>query len=426
FSMSNPLIVHHYDCDGITSGSIVADAFRSKSKKYRQKWIKKLDDSVIDELKSSKEKEIIFVDLGGGNKRVNELDDVLVIDHHQTEGIDKLQINPLLFGVDGGEELSAAGTTSLVFDHREDLGIVGAVGDMQHPLKGANRFLLEKAVKKQLVNVEHDLCFYGRFSRPIIQFLMYSDDPYIPGLSYDEAQVIALLNRLGIKMKNGDGDRDRWRTYSDLSKEEKMRLVSELANMLLNQNQIKKAEDLIQESYLMANQPKDTEMYEANEFSTLLNACGRHGKAEIGVSVCLGDKGAYDKARELLSLHRRMIKDGIEYAKKNVQDFGKFYFLDARGIIDEGIIGIICGMYLHPASTKPMIGISDGDEDTLKLSSRGTKKLIAEGLNLSAALHEVTEIVGGVGGGHRIAAGASFPKAKINEFLSELGLRFLS
>ncbi|MFH2105720.1 MAG: DHH family phosphoesterase, partial [Candidatus Micrarchaeota archaeon] len=127
FSMSNPLIVHHYDCDGITSGSIVADAFRSKSKKYRQKWIKKLDDSVIEYLKSAKEKEVIFVDLGGGNKRVNELDDVLVIDHHQTEGIDKLQINPLLFGVDGGEELSAAGTTSLVFDHREDLGIVGAV-----------------------------------------------------------------------------------------------------------------------------------------------------------------------------------------------------------------------------------------------------------------------------------------------------------
>ena len=36
--------------------------------------------------------------------------DVVTIDHHQTEGIEKLQANPLLFGIDGGTELSASGT----------------------------------------------------------------------------------------------------------------------------------------------------------------------------------------------------------------------------------------------------------------------------------------------------------------------------
>ncbi|MFH1222094.1 MAG: DHH family phosphoesterase, partial [Candidatus Micrarchaeota archaeon] len=99
FSFSDPLIVHHYDADGTSSGAIVVGAFLDANKKYRRLCLKKLDDAGIERLLP--EKEVIFVDLGGGNKRVNELKDVVIIDHHQTEGIDKLQVNPLLYGMDG-------------------------------------------------------------------------------------------------------------------------------------------------------------------------------------------------------------------------------------------------------------------------------------------------------------------------------------
>ena len=420
FSMSDPIIIHHHDADGITSGSIIINAFKSRNKTYHSRCIKKLDDIAIDEL--SKEKEVIFVDLGGGNPRVNELKEVLIIDHHQTKDITKFQINPLLFGIDGGTELSSSGTASLVFDEKEDLGVVGAIGDMQSPFKGANRFLLEKAVRKNLIKIENDLCFYGRFSRSILQFLLYSDNPYIPGLSYNESAVISLLSKLGIPMKDGE----KWRTYSDLSLEEKRKLVSELATTLINLNQIKKAEDLIGESYVVLTQPKGTEMYEANEFSTLLNACGRHGQGDLGISVCLGVPEAYQKAKEFLRYHRKMIRDGIEFASRNVQDFGKFYFLDARNVIDEGIIGIVCGMYLNPMSEKPIIGVSIGEHNSLKFSSRGTYKLVTKGLNLGNIMRQAAEKVKGIGGGHKIAAGASIPDNKINEFLDEAGFRFLS
>lgn len=410
-SYKNPLIIHHYDCDGISSGAIAQNAFLKEKKKFRTMCIKKLDDEIIDKI--LKEKYVIFTDLGGGNNRVNELKDVLIIDHHQTKGVEKLQINPLLFGIDGGTELSAASTAYLVFRDLVDAAIVGATGDMQKPLIGMNRYVMEEGVKKGEIIVENDLCFYGRFSRPLLQFLIYSDDPYVSGVSYNEQGAEKLLLNLEIEKTS--------KNYADLSGGQKTKLISSLADILINNNQLEKAEHLIGESCVFPKRPRGGETYEANEFSTLLNACGRHGKPEIGVKVCIGDEASYIEAHSLLLYHRKMIRDGIEFGLKNVQDFGSYMFIDGRGKIDEGIIGIICGMVLSPLSKKPVIGVSLGENDMIKISSRGTKKLVENGLNLGLALKKITEEIGGIGGGHRIAAGASIPKDKINQFLVKMG-----
>lgn len=419
FSFSEPLIVHHYDADGVSSGAIVAGAFRKEGKPFRRECIKKLDDDAID--RYMKEKELIFVDLGGGNKRVNELNDVVVIDHHQTEGMDKPQANPMLHGLDGGGELSAAGTAYCVFRHAADLAIVGAVGDMQQPLVGMNRWVLAEGEKTGEVKTDEDLRFYGRYCRPLVQFLAFSDDPFIPGISYREDRAMQLLSDLGIPLekdpRQGTGNR---RVYADLSREEKTRLISALTKILVGANRLKTAEELIGESYVFPKRPMD-ETYEANEFSTLLNACGRHGKPDIGVRVCLGDESAKEEAKALLQRHRKMLREGISYASGNIQDYGLFYFLDGRGVVDEGLIGVVCGMALHQAWKKPMLGVALGENETIKFSGRAPKALVAKGMNLGALMKEAAEKAGGIGGGHKIAAGASVPKDKINEFLRGAG-----
>jgi RecJ-like exonuclease len=407
--------VHHYDADGIASGAIAQNAFRLANKPYRAKWIKKLDDVAIEEL--SKEQELIFTDLGGGNPRVNELKDVVIIDHHQTEGVKKTQINPLLHSIDGGTELSAAGAAYCVFGNDVEVALVGAVGDMMHPFTGMNRWVLFQGVKEGKVTIENDLCFYGRYSRPLAQFLIYADDPYVPGIAYNEEGARRLLNELGVQEKDGD----KWAHYGDLAEADKRKLISSLADILLNYNMIEKAEALIGESYVFTKRPKISGTYEANEFSTLLNACGRHGKAEIGVGVCLGDEAAILEANALLQYHKKKIREGIEFAKAKMQDLGKYQFLDGRGIIDEGIIGIVCGMAINPLSTKSMIGISLGENGDIKVSGRGTKRLVAQGLNLGQIMKAATAEVGGVGGGHRIAAGASIPVGSLNAFLRSVG-----
>lgn len=409
FSFSDPLVVHHYDADGLSSGSLVISAFRKEGRKVRSECIKKLDDEAIG--RYARERELIFVDLGGGNRRVDELKDVAIIDHHQTEGISKPQANPLLHGLDGGTELSASGTAFCVFGVDADLAIVGAVGDMMSPLHGMNRWVLGKGMEAGTVRVEEDLAFYGRYCRPLVQFLAYSDDPFLPGITYREDRAAELLAELRIPPEDQKGLR---RTYADLSDDEKRSLVSALAKILMGRPG--DGGSLIGESYVFPQRPKN-ETYEANEFSTLLNACGRHSKPDVGVRVCLGDESAYAEARALLQLHRKMLREGIAFASAHMVDLGPFYFVDGRGVIDEGIIGVVCGMGLDQRWTKPVIGVSLGDNRTIKVSGRAPRALVGAGLNLGELMKEAAAALGGVGGGHRTAAGASIPEGKANEFL---------
>ena len=66
---------------------------------------------------------------------------------------------------------------------------------------------------------------------------------------------------------------------------------------------------------------------------------------------------------------------------------------------------------------KPILGLSLDDKKNIKVSGRGTKTLVQMGLNLGLALREACLAVGGQGGGHRIAAGATVPPEKLDEFL---------
>ena len=73
---------------------------------------------------------------------------------------------------------------------------------------------------------------------------------------------------------------------------------------------------------------------------------------------------------------------------------------------------------LYPGGRgKAIVAIAYEKSGKIKISTRGTKALVSQGLNLGAALAETCAQIGGHGGGHRIAAGASIPKDKLDEFL---------
>ena len=417
-AMQNPLIVHHYDCDGLSSGSIAASWFRSHGKPFRMKTARKVDEELVSSLRS--EPSIIFVDLGSGSPSIDELKgEVVVIDHHQPKCRAHLQANPHLFGFDGGSELSAAGCAYFVFRTSPDLGIVGAVGDIQSPLRSLNRKMLDEAVSQGLASVSTDLHLFGRNSRPLVQLLAYADDPYLPGLTGSEEACTRLLSDLGIPLRDGE----KWRTYSALSKQEKTSLVSSLAELLAARISADAAGKLTGEVYTLLSRPQGTELSDASEFSTLLNACGRNSRPELGVAVCLGDTGAYEEALKLLSEHRRNLRAGISFAMQHVQDLGKFLLIDGRGVIADSIIGVVAGM-LHPGGrSKPVLALSLEESGKIKLSTRGTRKLVENGLNLGQILSEACATVGGAGGGHNIAAGATIPADRLDEFLQEFARR---
>jgi RecJ-like exonuclease len=56
------------------------------------------------------------------------------------------------------------------------------------------------------------------------------------------------------------------------------------------------------------------------------------------------------------------------------------------------------------------------DNET-RISSRGTKYLTDKGLDLALALREAAAEVGGRGGGHPVASGATIPRGEEDAFL---------
>jgi single-stranded-DNA-specific exonuclease len=66
--------------------------------------------------------------------------------------------------------------------------------------------------------------------------------------------------------------------------------------------------------------------------------------------------------------------------------------------------------------------IKVGGEPKIKVSGRGTRDLVEKGLDLAMAIKIAAEKVGGSGGGHNIAAGATIPAGREMDFLQEADL----
>jgi RecJ-like exonuclease len=182
---------------------------------------------------------------------------------------------------------------------------------------------------------------------------------------------------------------------------------------------------LIGEVYVLLKEREGTEMRDASEFSTLLNATARYDHAEIGLSVCMGNREkAYEFARKLLAEHRQNLVNGLMYVKeKGVIQLENIQYFDVGSEIKETIVGIIAGMssILVENRNLPIIAFAKADEG-VKVSGRATQDLLRRGVNLAEAMSVVSAEVGGVGGGHDIAAGATIPKSTTEEFTQKLDM----
>jgi Single-stranded DNA-specific exonuclease len=180
----------------------------------------------------------------------------------------------------------------------------------------------------------------------------------------------------------------------------------------------------VRECYTLLTEKEGSEMRDASEYSTLLNATGRYDKADIGVRVCMGDReDALAEARTLLAEHRKNLVNGLNFVRENgVTQLKNIQYFYSGDEIKETIVGIIAGMATSIEGVdrkKPIIGMADS-EDGIKISSRGTQELIRRGMNLSKAMNDITEAVGGAGGGHDIAAGGTIPPERAEEFIQLL------
>jgi single-stranded-DNA-specific exonuclease len=441
---SGLLLVSHIDADGLTSAAIAATALERAGIPFETAFKNQLDDHAIASVAATEYDTVLFTDFGSG-----QLDTIadyetdgdftpVIVDHHRpADATTEFHLNPLLFGIDGASELSGAGTSyvlaralegdesaSKTTDNRDlaSLAVIGAVGDMQATsgeLVGANQSIVEEGIEAGVLTERIDLALYGRQTRPLPKLLEYSSDVFVPGITNNESGSIGFLADLDLNLKR-DGE---WRTWIDLTHEERQVVVSALVQRALERGVTTDTiDDLVGTTYTLPAEPVGTELRDASEFSTLLNATARYERADVGLAVCLGNReGALDRARHLLRNHRRNLSEGLQWITNEGVTFEEhIQWFDAGTRIRATIVGIVAGMAIGAENIDrgiPIIAFASKSDEETKVSARGTQTLVQQGLDLSQVMGQASSAVGGKGGGHDIAAGATIPAGRESEFV---------
>jgi len=435
---SDVLVVAHIDADGICAAAIASKTLERLGKTHNVLFVKKLDDDAVGAVNGSKTSLVWLVDLGSGYLSSIKRSNVVVSDHHvpdpkwmsgQTSLFDftgLVHVNPHNSGMDGSGEISGAGVTYVISKIIDPvnvdlayLAVVGASGDVQDQAEskfvGYNRKILQDAVDNGDIEITDDLRLFGRETRPLVQFLQFCNDPVLPGITSDSVGCMDLFDSLNINLK----DNGKWRSWNSLSDDERDAVKITLIELIERAGG--NAGRLMGEVYTLPRFEKGTELRDAKEYATLLNSCGRYDDAETGMRICLGDKEALADAAKNRSEHRKQLSNAMNYIKQNniirVREFVQHFH--GGNEIRDTIIGIAAGMVLGSDGVRndiPIIAFANA-EDGVKVSARADKSLAVKGLDLSIAVKTAAEKVGGFGGGHNVAAGATIPAGKEYEFV---------
>src|SRR3989344_5477011 len=427
-------VVSHLDADGISACAIMIKLLNNDNRKYSVSILQQLNRAVLSQLALEPYNCIIFTDIGSGF--IDEIKELLkgrkvfVFDHHSISGDDFgdiVLVNPHTCGIDGGKEISGAGVVfkfaCAVDKNMEELAhiaIVGAIGDLQEQngFLRLNEEILQTAIAKSKIKVIKGLRIFGSQTKPIHKALEYCTDPYIPGVSGSESGAIQFLYQIVVDPKNRSG----WKKIVNLDEEDMKKLVTGIIMKRLNEA---KPEDVLGNIYILTNEVEESPTRDAKEFATLLNACGRLGRASLGIGACLGDKKIKQQAIRSLGDYKKEIVNALNWYNENkftddIHWGERFVIINAKNKVMPTIIGTLASILSKSnlmANNTFILSMAQNPEGNTKVSLRTTSN--ANGILDLRKI--VEEMINGIGnsesGGHQNAAGAVIPTDKEETFL---------
>ncbi len=413
-------IISHNDADGLSAAGVIANAIKEEGGQFHTTILSRLKPENVKELSKEKYKLFIFSDMGSANlKLINKFkSEVIIADHHQVDDTESedhiIHVNPHLYGIDGSKELSGAGSSYLSIrnlgdgennkKHIAPLALVGAFGDMQFNdgFIGANELIVEDGKEFGNLEIHQDLKIVSKNQEPLYKSLAYTLNPAIPGLTGDLEGSMGFLEKIGISYGI---------KFTDLEDEEKDVLKDEL---------IKVTPDIFGSIYSV---PKENPVLRnLEEYSYILDACGKNKKTGLGLSIAFGERGeALDAALNLQKKYRDQLIKGMEWIKREgaVQmDFIQYMYSEDKVL--KSVMGTISSVGIAAEildSDKPILSMARMHND-VKVSGRTTREMIEKGVDLGKVLHDSSLSFGGQGGGHDIAAGAMIPYKEMDNFLN--------
>ncbi len=319
------------------------------------------------------------------------------------------------------------------------LALAGALGDRQQLSEGVNRQILDEALNAGVVSARKGLKLSGESLR---EALLFSTDPYtelagspemvesfcedvgvpaeqkISELTEEEQRriadaLVALLHTPHSHEERGEGESEKEGTRNEAGEEAES--VSEKALRLY--------EDALFGTTFILNEEV---IASAEEFMRIIDACGRFGKGGIGIALCLRDESVLEDARRLhrkfqtkLVLELRRVRESRSSAASAVKEMPNLYYFFVR---ERGITGVLAGIlarYIFVDKPVVVLNTIGKPENETKISARcGT--LLKGVVDLSTAVSVAALKVGGFGGGHPSAAGASIPAGTEKAFIEEM------
>ncbi len=430
----NPIrLISHLDCDGITSCSIIVRALNRENRRYSITITQHIDEAFIDQLAMEDYRHVIFTDIGSGQLSIiaDKLKDkkIIILDHHELDTVSQaeniIHVNPHLAGLDGSREICGAGVSyffakELNPENRDmaHVAVIGSIGDMQEDggiFRSLNMEILQDATEQKKLKVITGLRVFGSQTRPLHIILAHHTEHPIPGITGSEWGAIAFLQQIGIQPKK----QNQWRKLTDLEDGELKTLVTEILMLRIPQDN---PEAIIGPVYILPEEKKDSPFRDAREFSTLLNACGRLGKASLGIGSCLNDRKSKEKALKLMEDYRKEIVGALNWYKHSenspfVLKGSRYIIINAEDNVRATMIGTIASIISKSHSTKDSLyilslaRIGNGKTKISLRMSGNTKR------DLMPIISEITASVDGKCGGHKDAAGAIIATEKEKEFV---------
>ena len=417
----NPIhVVSHFDTDGVTSAAIFSKTLERLGKQFSIKIIKQLSPEEIKNF--PKEKTIVLLDLGSGSiKHLEETKQkIFVIDHHEIK--DKnlpsniIMINPHL--LEEYEDLCASELTYLfsrtVSEENKNLShlsIIGMIGDTMEKEISKTR---EKIIREADVKIKKGLLLYPS-TRPLDKALEYSARPFIPGVTGDSKGTFELLKEAGIE-RTSKG----FKALIDLDDNE----MKSLATSIMLRLSSREYKDYLGNLYLIKLFNK---IEDAREISAMINACGRMGKPELALMLCLGNLNARKKAERLYVKYRQYIISGLKSIDKNEKIIGREYvIINTKDKIKDTLIGTLTSILSFSKVYKEgtIIIAMAYDNDNIKVSTRMAGRNNDSSKNLKEIMDSVTCLVGGESGGHKKAAGCVIKKIDEQKFIDLIKKKF--
>ena len=408
-------VISHYDADGITSAAIICKALYRAGYNFHATLMRNPFDKGLARVSKEENDLIIFLDMGSGQIETIEKMNckAIIIDHHQAlkkktiENI--LQLNANLCNINGNYEACGATLSFSVVKALDSknmdlapLAVAGVIGDKQYigGIRGYNKTVLDEALNNGLLKKNIGIKLYGD---TLFDALYYSIDPYYSGISGNEDGIKAFIKKL--KLKNDV-------KIENLDNEKKKQLQSYLLLNLIK----KGCEKNILDTVIRLRYRSDIFNCELERLADLLDSCGKGGTRGLGLALCMDDNKAFDEAVELEKDYKQKILDELlRLEKDGFKEKKSFRYFYSKDSSLGGVIGGIATNFIFDKE-KPLLSFVKKD-DELHVSCRGNQYLVSKGLDLGLAMKETAKKLGGHGGGHSIAAGATISSEKEEEFL---------